>query len=99
MLYPTNCAAKRTQNCCQKVHEDASLATTPEATLRARFSAFVRNVPKYVIDTTHDDYYQYTYNKPANDPEVAAKYAADVEQGCNRFVYADFKARAKCVCV
>lgn len=35
------------QNCCQKVHDGEVVADTPEAALRARFSAYIRNRPEH----------------------------------------------------
>jgi len=43
--------------CCGPHHDGAAPADsiTPEAIVRARFSAYVKNVPKYIVASTHPD--------------------------------------------
>ena len=44
-------------SCCQPHHDGTATAEalTPEAIVRARFSAYVKNVPKYIVASTHPD--------------------------------------------
>lgn len=44
--------------CCEALHSGdaaAAAAATPETVMRARFSAYVKNVPEYVVSSTHPD--------------------------------------------
>ena len=44
-------------SCCQPHHDGTAPAdaVTPEAIVRARFSAYVKNLPKYIVASTHPD--------------------------------------------
>jgi uncharacterized protein YchJ len=44
-------------SCCQPHHDGTAPgdAVTPENIVRARFSAYVKNVPKYIVASTHPD--------------------------------------------
>lgn len=46
---------KSYSNCCQKFHNGNPCKTTEEL-LRARFSAFVKHIPSYLIETHHPMY-------------------------------------------
>lgn len=66
---------------------DGEAASTPEATLRARFSAYPKGNLEYLVQTTHRDYYPYHYNKPEAEEQLRADYTA----GINKFAYAGLK--------
>ena len=57
-------------SCCQPHHDGTAPAeaVTPEAIVRARFSAYVKNVPKYIVASTHPDSKDM---KRADDPAEA----------------------------
>lgn len=44
-------------DCCGRLHNGggASEGATPEAIVRARFSAYVKNLPEYIVSSTHPD--------------------------------------------
>ena len=50
-------SGKEYATCCQPHHDGTATAEalTPEAIVRARFSAYVKNVPKYIVASTHPD--------------------------------------------
>lgn len=75
------------RNCCEQYHNGTAHAPTPEATLRARFSAFTKGKLDYLMDTTHSDYHTYHYNKANATEELKADYTA----GINKFSYAGLK--------
>ena len=54
---PCDCGAKRTYaDCCGRYHDGASLhlqAPDAEALMRSRYSAYVRNLTGYILDTWH----------------------------------------------
>lgn len=41
------------QNCCEPIHQDASLAHHPEQLMRARYSAHVLGMVDFIIQTYH----------------------------------------------
>jgi SEC-C motif-containing protein len=43
------------QNCCAPLHGSGAPAPTPEALVRARYSAYAYRLPQYLIDTTDPD--------------------------------------------
>ncbi|KAG2488827.1 hypothetical protein HYH03_012626 [Edaphochlamys debaryana] len=83
-------SGKAYKNCCESIHTGAQKAATPEATLRARFSAYCKAQPDYVIRTTHPDYHinHYGVATPGGAPE---KLAEDVAVACNRFAFMGLK--------
>lgn len=44
---------KHYTDCCQPIHQDPSLAQTPEQLMRSRYSAHVKGLVDYVINTYH----------------------------------------------
>jgi SEC-C motif-containing protein len=48
-------AAPSTQKCCEVFHKSAAAHPDPESLLRARYSAFVKRVPKFLRATSHPD--------------------------------------------
>ncbi|KAJ9518221.1 hypothetical protein QJQ45_010160 [Haematococcus lacustris] len=78
------------QKCCGPIHAGTAKAATAEATLRARFSGFIKGKDQFIIDGTHPNFLTSHYE--GMTPEAAAaKYAANVHTGCTKFVYTDFK--------
>ena len=65
-------------SCCQPHHDGTAPAeaVTPEAIVRARFSAYVKNVPKYIVASTHPD------SKDMNARTTRRSEAA--REGCRR---------------
>lgn len=63
-------SGKEYASCCQPHHDGTAPAeaVTPEAIVRARFSAYVKNVPKYIVASTHPDSKDM---KRADDPAEA----------------------------
>lgn len=53
------CSGKTYFNCCQLVHQDHSKATTAEALMRSRYSAFALRNADYLIMTTHSSQQKY----------------------------------------
>lgn len=45
--------SKDYHQCCEPIHRDHSLATTPEQLMRSRYSAHVKGLVEFVIDTYH----------------------------------------------
>ncbi|MGH7280862.1 MAG: YchJ family protein [Polyangiaceae bacterium] len=48
----------RYRDCCAPLHEGKTMATTPEALMRSRFSAFALGLGAYLVDTlaaNHED--------------------------------------------
>eukprot|EP00198_Chlamydomonas_reinhardtii_P009928 XP_001699265.1 hypothetical protein CHLREDRAFT_206019 [Chlamydomonas reinhardtii] len=83
-------SGKAYKNCCGPYHRSEALAPTPEATLRARFAAFNKAEPDYILNTTHPDYHIHQYNVPT--PGGAQdRLREDVATGCNRFAYTGLK--------
>ena len=51
---PCNCGSgKAYKNCCELLHNGTKRASTPEAALRSRFSAFTLGLETFIADTTH----------------------------------------------
>jgi uncharacterized protein YchJ len=50
-------SGKEYASCCQPHHDGTAPAdaVTPENIVRARFSAYVKNAPKYIVASTHPD--------------------------------------------
>ena len=46
-------SAKQYKNCCQPIHKNPSKASTPEALMRSRFSAYCLGLVDYIINTYH----------------------------------------------
>lgn len=44
---------KSYSECCEPIHLDHSKATTPEKLMRSRYSAHVKHLVDYVVDTYH----------------------------------------------
>lgn len=42
-------------HCCGRIHNQPTLATSAEALMRARYSAFEMRLPQYLYDTLHPD--------------------------------------------
>lgn len=42
---------KKYKNCCQPIHNDHSLAKTPEQLMRSRYSAYVMGLTDFIINT------------------------------------------------
>ena len=53
---PCNCGSgKGYKNCCEPVHTGVKKASSPEATLRSRFSAYTLGLEEFIADSTHPD--------------------------------------------
>ncbi|EFJ52981.1 hypothetical protein VOLCADRAFT_102602 [Volvox carteri f. nagariensis] len=79
-------SGKAYKNCCGAVHRGETVAATPEATLRARFSAFVKGEADYLITTTHPDYHVNHYQVPIPGGAVE-RLREDVAGACNKFAF------------
>ncbi|MGF1901495.1 YchJ family metal-binding protein [Aliivibrio sifiae] len=48
------CGTKKNYSvCCEPIHNNHELAKTPELLMRSRYSAHVKQLPQYIIDTYH----------------------------------------------
>ncbi|MUL11691.1 YchJ family protein [Aliivibrio fischeri] len=48
------CGTKKNYSvCCERIHHNHSLAITPELLMRSRYSAHVKKLVPYIIDTYH----------------------------------------------
>ncbi|GGK43144.1 YchJ family protein [Aliivibrio fischeri] len=48
------CGTKKNYSvCCEPIHNNHSLAITPELLMRSRYSAHVKELVQYIIDTYH----------------------------------------------
>lgn len=48
------CGTKKNYSvCCELIHNNHSLAITPELLMRSRYSAHVKELVQYIIDTYH----------------------------------------------
>ena len=48
------CGTKKNYSvCCEPIHHNHALATTPELLMRSRYSAHVKQLTQYIIDTYH----------------------------------------------
>lgn len=48
------CGSKKNYSvCCELIHNKHSLAVTPELLMRSRYSAHVKGLTQYIIDTYH----------------------------------------------
>ncbi|GIL89723.1 hypothetical protein Vretimale_16614 [Volvox reticuliferus] len=79
-------SGKAYKKCCGAVHRGDAVASTPEATLRARFSAYVKGNAEYLIGTTHPDYHvnHYQVPTPGGAPE---RLREDVAGACDKFAF------------
>lgn len=46
-------SSKEYRQCCEPIHRDHALAHTPEQLMRSRYSAHVKGLVDYVVDTYH----------------------------------------------
>lgn len=56
------CSMKEYDNCCKRFHE-GSLPENALQLMRSRYSAYVLNIPDYIIATTHPANPQYSEDK------------------------------------
>mmetsp|Transcript_40252 Transcript_40252/g.89383 ORF Transcript_40252/g.89383 Transcript_40252/m.89383 type:complete len:218 (+) Transcript_40252:29-682(+) len=84
---PCSCSSgKAYKNCCEPAHLGSSAPKTPEAALRARFSAFVKGNEQYIVSTTHHDYLAFHYENKSVE-EARKQLEQDVKVGCSMFDY------------
>ncbi|MEW7278301.1 YchJ family metal-binding protein [Aquimarina sp. 2201CG1-2-11] len=68
------CGNKRSYNdCCAKVHQDINLATTAEALMRSRYSAYVLSKGDYLMKSHH------TSTRPLKEKKAIIKWAKAVQ--------------------
>jgi SEC-C motif-containing protein len=60
-------------NCCEPLIKSVSAAASPEALMRARYSAFVHQEMSYLLETLHPS------QRSDYDPEGAAKWAREAD--------------------
>ena len=60
-------------NCCEPLIKNVSAAASPEALMRARYSAFVHQEMSYLLETLHPS------QRSDYDPEGAAKWAREAD--------------------
>ena len=65
------------QACCKLLHDGEAAGATPEAVMRARFSAYVKKAVNYVVDTTHPDNPAYEGSR-SPDGELRSTLREDV---------------------
>eukprot|EP00199_Chlamydomonas_sp_CCMP681_P005550 CAMPEP_0119108902 /NCGR_PEP_ID=MMETSP1180-20130426/16065_1 /TAXON_ID=3052 ORGANISM="Chlamydomonas cf sp, Strain CCMP681" /NCGR_SAMPLE_ID=MMETSP1180 /ASSEMBLY_ACC=CAM_ASM_000741 /LENGTH=249 /DNA_ID=CAMNT_0007094579 /DNA_START=22 /DNA_END=771 /DNA_ORIENTATION=+ len=84
------------KNCCQPVIEGKKGPTTkPEDVVRARYTAFNRDVDvevarQFVVDSTHPEFYTHQYSKSQAEGG-SEKYAADILEACTKWLYRNFR--------
>lgn len=48
------CSGLEYQQCCQQYHQ-GTIPKTPLALMRSRYSAYAKDLPQYIMETTHPD--------------------------------------------
>ncbi|MEW5314163.1 MAG: hypothetical protein WDW38_005679 [Sanguina aurantia] len=82
-------SGKSYKRCCEPRHLGVTPPPTPEAALRARYTAYQKNLPEYIVATTSPDYHTFQYQVPAGT--ATEKLTKDVTAGCTKFDYAGLK--------
>jgi SEC-C motif-containing protein len=59
------CSGKAYQACCESYHTDRELPPTPLALMRSRYSAYAKQLPDYIMHTTHPANSSYSSDKTA----------------------------------
>jgi peptide deformylase len=65
------CGEKTYEQCCQPFHKKEEIAHQVEDLVRARYSAYVLNLPDYIIQTTHPASPQYLENQKIWKEQIA----------------------------
>lgn len=75
--------------CCEPYHAGTAVPPDVEAAIRARFCAFIKGRPEYLVRTFHPDYHTFKYQSGPGG--AAEQLRRDVEAGIKRFTYSKLK--------
>jgi SEC-C motif-containing protein len=80
-------------DCCDVYHKGA-IPSTPEKTLRARYSAYALGVPQYIIDSSHStspEYLEYMLESQASLKSGVKRWSKDIIKMSNEYQYLGFE--------
>jgi len=88
----------RYEDCCGRYHSGSEIEPSAEAVMKARFSAYVKNLVTYVCDTTHPDNPSFSGSKTP-DGEYSSSLEEDVKATCKtiNFTRLDILERSETV--
>jgi SEC-C motif domain protein len=82
VLHEATTLVGNVQECCQIYHK-GGLEPTPEAVMRARFSAYRKGLVRYIMQTTHPDN-PATQGSKTPDGKQSSTFEQDIRATCDK---------------